>query len=209
MKNGKKEFIGKIFAPTGTKDYSPYITKIRQSGADAVFLVMQGDDNNAFLSQAQQYRLPEKVKLLTEIVDLASIRAVGDASLGLIGSSRYSFTYDHPLNNEFVAAWKKEHNTYPDTFEGEQWQCMKVLEAGITKAGGIEAAKLRAGARGHRDRERQGQGAHAQVRSPGRAAGLHGRGQEEGGLRHAGAGSDRDLPGRPDDADCNKMTYKD
>jgi len=104
---------------------------------------MQGDDNNAFLSQAQQYRLPEKVKLLTEIVDLASIRAVGDASLGLIGSSRYSFSYDHPLNNEFVALWKKEYGNVPDTFEGEQWQCMKVFEAGITKAGGIEAAKLR------------------------------------------------------------------
>ncbi|SEO28534.1 branched-chain amino acid transport system substrate-binding protein [Rhodospirillales bacterium URHD0017] len=143
VKRGKKEFVGKIFAPTGTKDYSPYITKIRQSGADAVFLVMQGDDNNAFLSQAQQYRLPEKVKLLTEIVDLASIRAVGDASLGLIGSSRYSFTYDQPLNNEFVAAWKKEYGNPPDTFEGEQWQCMKVLEAGIVKAGGVEAAKLR------------------------------------------------------------------
>ena len=143
VKRGNKEFVGKIFAPTGTKDYSPYITKIRQSGADAVFLVMQGDDNNAFLSQAQQYRLPEKVKLLTEIVDLASIRAVGDASLGLIGSSRYSFTYDQPLNNEFVAAWRKEYGNPPDTFEGEQWQCMKVLEAGIVKAGGIEAAKLR------------------------------------------------------------------
>ena len=143
VQRAKKEFIGKIFAPTGTKDYSSYITKIRQSGADAVFLVMQGDDNNAFLSQAQQYRLPEKVKLVTEIVDLASIKAVGDASLGLIGSSRYSFTYDHPLNNEFVAAWKKEYGTYPDTFEGEQWQAMKVFEAGITKAGGIEAAKLR------------------------------------------------------------------
>jgi branched-chain amino acid transport system substrate-binding protein len=139
----KKEFLGKVFAPTGTKDYSSYITKIRQSGADAVFLVMQGDDNNAFLAQAQQYRLPDKVKLLTEIVDLASIRAVGDAALGLIGSSRYSFTYDYPLNNEFVAAWKKEYGNVPDTFEGEQWQCMKVFDAGITKAGGIEAAKLR------------------------------------------------------------------
>lgn len=143
VKRAKREFIGKVFAPTGTKDYSTYITKIRQSGADAVFLVMQGDDNNAFLSQSRQYRLPEKVKLLTEIVDLASIRAVGDASLGLIGSSRYSFTYDHPLNNAFVELWKKEHNTVPDTFEGEQWQCMKVFDAGITKAGGIEADKLR------------------------------------------------------------------
>ncbi|MBV8411463.1 MAG: ABC transporter substrate-binding protein [Alphaproteobacteria bacterium] len=144
VKKSKKDFLGKVFAPTGTKDYSSYITKIRQSGADAVFLVLQGDDNNAFLSQSQQYRLSEKVRLLTEIVDLASIRAVGDAALGLIGSSRYSFTYDYPLNNEFVALWKKEHDgAVPDTFEGEQWQAMKVLEAGITKAGGIEAAKLR------------------------------------------------------------------
>ena len=42
VKKAKKEFIGKVFAPTGTKDYSPYITKIRQSGADAVFLVHAG-----------------------------------------------------------------------------------------------------------------------------------------------------------------------
>src|SRR6516162_11737697 len=36
VQKSKKEFIGKVFAPTGTKDYSTYITKIRQSGADAV-----------------------------------------------------------------------------------------------------------------------------------------------------------------------------
>ena len=35
MKRANKNFIGKVFAPTGTKDYSTYITKIRQSGADA------------------------------------------------------------------------------------------------------------------------------------------------------------------------------
>jgi branched-chain amino acid transport system substrate-binding protein len=141
--HARKEFVGKVFAPTGTKDYATYIAKIRQSGADAVYLVLQGDDNNAFLAQSSQYQLPEKVHLLTEIVDLASIRAVGDAALGLTGSSRYSFTYDHPLNNAFVDLWKQEHKTVPDTFEGEQWQCMKVFEAGITKAGGIEADKLR------------------------------------------------------------------
>ena len=61
MKRANKNFIGKIFAPTGTKDYSTYITKIRQSGADACYLVLQGDDNNAFLSQSRQYGLPDKV----------------------------------------------------------------------------------------------------------------------------------------------------
>ena len=75
--------------------------------------------------------------------------------------------------------WKKEHGTVPDTFEGEQWQCMKVFEAGIDEGGRHRGRQAAPGARGHRDRERQGQGAHPQVRSPGRAAGLHGRGGQE------------------------------
>jgi len=143
VKKAGKNFIGDIYAPIGTKDYSTYITKIRQSGADACFLVLQGDDNNAFLSQAKQYRLGDKVQLLTEIVDLNSIHAVGDAAIGLIGSSRYTFTFPGEANARFVEAWKKEYNTVPDVFEGEQWQACQMLAAGIVKAGSIEADKLR------------------------------------------------------------------
>jgi branched-chain amino acid transport system substrate-binding protein len=143
VKKAGKTFIGDVYAPIGTKDYSTYITKIRQSGADACFLVLQGDDNNAFLSQAKQYRLGDKVQLLTEIVDLNSIHAVGDAAIGLIGSSRYTFTFPGEPNARFVEAWKKEYNTVPDVFEGEQWQACQMLAAGIEKAGSIEADKLR------------------------------------------------------------------
>ena len=92
MKRLNVNFIGKVFSPTGTKDYSTYITKIRQSGADGVYLVLAGDDNNAFLAQAAQYQLPEKMAMLTEQIELVALRAVGDASLGLIGSARYAFT---------------------------------------------------------------------------------------------------------------------
>ncbi len=52
----------------------------------------------------------------------------------------------------------------------------------------------------HHHRERQGQGAHPQVRSPGRSAGLHGRGGQEAGLRHAHTAGDRHLPWRENDA---------
>jgi branched-chain amino acid transport system substrate-binding protein len=144
VKKSGKAFVDDIYAPIGTKDYSTYITKIRQSGADACFLVLQGDDNNAFLSQAKQYRLGDKVQLLTEIVDLNSIHAVGDAAIGLIGSSRYTFTFPGEANAKFVAAWKKEYGVVPDVFEGEQWQSGQVLEAGIVKAGSTDTDKLRA-----------------------------------------------------------------
>jgi ABC-type branched-subunit amino acid transport system substrate-binding protein len=139
-----REFIGKVFAPTGTKDYSTYVTKIRQSGADAVYTVLAGDDNNAFLAQAGQYQLASKMAMFAEQLELSAMRAVGDACLGMIVSSRYAFTIDNPKNKEFVAAWRKEHNgVVPDQFEGEQWQCQQVFEAGIIKAGSIEADKLR------------------------------------------------------------------
>lgn len=143
VKKAKKHMTGAIFSPIGTKDFSTYITKIRQSGADACFLVLQGDDNNAFLSQAHEYRLGDKVQLITSIVDLNSIHAVGDAALGLAGSTRYVFTIDTPANKVFVAEWKKQYGVEPDVFEGEQYQACQMLQAGIEQAKGIDANKLR------------------------------------------------------------------
>jgi branched-chain amino acid transport system substrate-binding protein len=143
VKKANKTFLGAVYSPIGTKDFSTYITKIRQSGADACFLVLQGDDNNAFLSQAHEYRLPDKVQLLTSIVDLNSIHAVGDASLGLAGSTRYVFTIDTPSNKDFVAEWRKEYATEPDVFEGEQYQACQILQAGVEAAQSIDAEKLR------------------------------------------------------------------
>ena len=142
-KRGGKNFMGAIFSPQGTKDFSTYIMKIRQSGADGVYLVLAGDDNNAFLAQAKQYRLDDKMQLLTEVVDQMSIQATGDSAIGLIGSSRYPFRYDNAANKIFVAAWQREYGKNPDLFEGDQYQSCVVLQAGIEKAGSIEAAKLR------------------------------------------------------------------
>jgi branched-chain amino acid transport system substrate-binding protein len=144
LKKAGRPLIGTVFSPTGTKDFATYITKIRQSGADALYMVLAGDDYNAFLTQAKQYRLSDKVQLLTEVVDLTSIRAVGDAAVGLIGSTRYTYTLDNPANKEFVTLWQKEYGQVPNNNEGEQWQACQILAAGITKAGGIETDRLRA-----------------------------------------------------------------
>jgi branched-chain amino acid transport system substrate-binding protein len=122
LKKAGRPLIGTVFSPIGTTDFATYISKIRASGADALYMVLAGDDYNAFLTQAKQYRLSDKVQLLTEVVDLTSIRAVGDAAVGLIGSTRYTYTLDNPANKEFVALWQKEYG----------------------KPGGVETDKLRA-----------------------------------------------------------------
>jgi branched-chain amino acid transport system substrate-binding protein len=144
IKRANKNFVGAVFSPTGTKDFSTYITKIRNSGADAVYFALAGDDLNAFLVQAKQYRLNEKVQMLTEVVDMATVHAVGDAAVGLVGSTRYSYAIDTPANKAFVAMWHQEYGTLPDNNEGEQWQACQVLQAGIEAAGSTEIDPLRA-----------------------------------------------------------------
>ena len=205
----KKEFLGKVFAPTGTKDYSPYITKIRQSGADAVFLVLQGDDNNAFLAQAAQYQLPAKMAMLTEQIELVALRAVGDAYVGLVGSARYAFTIDTPGNKEFVELYKAEHKTVPDTFEGEQWQCMKVLEAGIIKAGGIAADKLRPAIEDLTIESVKGKVLMRKCDHQGVQQGFMVKVVKKAGFDHPIPEVISTLPAERTTPPCNKMTYDD
>lgn len=130
-----KRSIGSVFAPVGTRDYSSFITRIRQANPQALYIALTGDDGTAFLRQAAQFRLFERMPVVTETVDMLFTRPAGDAAIGLVGGSRYSFAYDHPLNNAFVQRFRAEYNDLPDTYDGEQWQALEVLRAAVNKAG--------------------------------------------------------------------------
>ena len=63
-----KDLLDKIYAPVANKDYSTYITKILQSGAQGCYVALQGDEARAFYSQAAQYGLAQRVQFFTEVV---------------------------------------------------------------------------------------------------------------------------------------------
>ncbi|MGE0723726.1 MAG: ABC transporter substrate-binding protein [Alphaproteobacteria bacterium] len=137
-----KKAIGKVFAPVGTKDYSTYIARVRQANPQALYTALTGDDGTAFLKAAGQYRLAERMQLVTETVDLLNVKPVGESAIGLIGSSRYPFAYDHPVNNAFVDLFRKEYGEVPDTFDGEHWQALQLLAEAVKKAGSTETKAL-------------------------------------------------------------------
>ena len=143
IQNVGKNFAGKVFAPVGNKDYSTYITKIMQSKAQGCYVALQGDEGRAFYSQAQQYGLAERVTMVTEIVAQANIRALGKDSVGLVGSSRYPFTYDIPENKAFVKRFTEEYpGELPDWSDGEMLQALDILFAAMEKADSTDAKKI-------------------------------------------------------------------
>jgi branched-chain amino acid transport system substrate-binding protein len=143
IKKIDKLLVDKIFAPVANKDYSTYITKILQSGAEGCYVALQGDEARGFYSQAAQYGLAQRVQFFTEIVAQADIKTLGKDSLGLVGSSRYAFTYDIPENKAFVDSFMAEYkNEIPDWTDGEIYQALQILFKAIEKADSTEPMKL-------------------------------------------------------------------
>jgi branched-chain amino acid transport system substrate-binding protein len=138
----KKEVVGKDYPPVGTKDFASYIAKIRQSKAEGVYLVLAGQDATIFLRQAHQFGLTREVKPIMEILELENMKAVGDAMLGAIGSSRYPFTIDTPKNRDFVARFHALHGVYPDMFDGETYEGLEWLAQVIQKVGSDDVEKV-------------------------------------------------------------------
>jgi branched-chain amino acid transport system substrate-binding protein len=92
--------------------------------------------------QATQYELTKRLQLFTEIVAQADIRTFGKDAIGMVGSSRYAFTYDVPENKKFTEAFLAEYKEVPDWTDGEMYQALQILFAAIEKADSIEADKL-------------------------------------------------------------------
>ena len=142
IKRVGKDLVDKIYAPVANKDYSPYITKILQSGVEGCYVALQGDEARAFYSQATQYKLSQRVQFFTEIVAQADIKVLGRDAIGLMGSSRYPLTYDIPQNKAFVDAFMAEYKEIPDWTDGEMYQALMILFAALEKARSDEPMKI-------------------------------------------------------------------
>ena len=131
--------VGEIKVPLGTRDFSSQLLQVRQSGADVLVVTMAGFDNVALLKQLAEYQIYNKMKVwytLMEFVDMWPLKP----------EQRQAYANVEVYWNENAAtrAFAEElQSKNPDapcpmpldngTYEG--WLAMKILLAGIEKAG--------------------------------------------------------------------------
>ena len=105
--------VGEEFTPFNTTDYTPLITKIRDSGADVLFLgLVGGPDNVAFFKQARSAGLTQQIKVIGNIaLEDGALAAVGSAAEGTYMAASYFMTNDTPENRKFIAALKAKYGS--------------------------------------------------------------------------------------------------
>ena len=125
---------GETYTPFGTTtDYQPYLSKIRKSGADAVFTFYAGKEAIDFTTQFAQFGLKDSVDLYSTsfLTEGSALTAEGTAALGVHTVSRYSASLDNPANEEFVAQYQERHSEVPTVYAATMYDTALVLDKAL------------------------------------------------------------------------------
>ncbi len=139
------KIVGDELIPLGrVKDFSPYISKVKASGAQALITGNWGPDLNLLMKTSVEAGLD-----LAYYTYLAHVVG-GPTSVGAMGENRlFTVTEFHPnvpseqnsaAGEEFVANWRKSHDF--DLFQINNLAMFKMLAAAINKVGSTDAYKV-------------------------------------------------------------------
>jgi branched-chain amino acid transport system substrate-binding protein len=139
-----KEIVLEQYAPMNTTDFGSYLTKITDSGADALFAVEYGADGVAFVKQAAQFGITNRLKTVLgfNMVSEPLFPALGEAIAGFYNNVGYDVDGEGELNQKFVAAYTAEYGEAPYYVPADNYLAAQTLFAGIKKAGSIDPAKV-------------------------------------------------------------------
>jgi branched-chain amino acid transport system substrate-binding protein len=133
------KLIGEEYPKLGETDYAPLLTKIRQSGAKAVYAFFSGTDAVNFVKQYDQFGLKGQVKLTGAgfLTEPDVLPAQGKAALGIITGHFYTPQLDSPVNKKFVSDFKaKFGGKTPDGFACQGHDTAEVIVRALKTVNG-------------------------------------------------------------------------
>jgi branched-chain amino acid transport system substrate-binding protein len=131
------QIAGTDFPPFGTTaNYQPYISRIQQSGAGAVFAFFSGAEAVTFVKQYKEFGLTERIPLYATgyLTEGSVLRSEGDAALGIQTGLHYSTELDTPTNRAFVAAYQARYGAPPTVFAVAAYDAAQVLDQSLPGA---------------------------------------------------------------------------
>ena len=143
-KNGIKIFNEKYDkAPIKTKDWSSYISKIKASGADGVYIAFITNVIPVFAKQAFDFGIQKKAKIVSAAAPgPVELEAGGEACYGIFGTSDWSWDVNNPVSDEWEKRFFEKYKTIPSDAAVHSYVGAMNLFNAIDKAGSAEAQAI-------------------------------------------------------------------
>jgi branched-chain amino acid transport system substrate-binding protein len=131
--------VAEDYPKLGETDYAPYLTKIRQSGAKAVFAFFSGTDAVNFVKQFDQFGLKQTIKLTGAgfLTEPDVLPAQGKSALGVLTGHFYTPLLDNPTNQRFVKEFREKYaGKMPDGFACQGYDTAEVIVRALKAVNG-------------------------------------------------------------------------
>ena len=114
----KGTIVSEEYTPLSQLDYGAELSKMRASGADAVYIFLPGGLGVNFIKQFVGAGLSKDMTLFGPgfSADEDVIRAVGEPMLGMFNTSQWAHDIDNPANKRFVADFQKDYGRLPTLY---------------------------------------------------------------------------------------------
>ncbi len=140
-KEGVKFLTQTAFPKLGTQDYNSFITTLQNSGAEAIWCSLWGNDLINFVRQAQSFGLFKQFPVYMELgAAMEVLKALGEQMpVGQWVGTRYWWqTPDTETNRNFVAKFRQQYQTYPSYNAQNAYVGLKLLAIAANAAGTTE-----------------------------------------------------------------------
>jgi branched-chain amino acid transport system substrate-binding protein len=120
-----------------TSDFTPFLSKVKASGAKAIYCFYTGQSAIDFVKDwAQSDAKAIPLYAAGFITEGGTLKAEGSAANGIITSMNYSPDISSAANRAFVSAWGQKYNgEAPPATAMYSWDAASVLDQAIAKAG--------------------------------------------------------------------------
>ena len=142
---GGGKILGEEYTPfRKTKDFGPYLARIKNSGAQALYVFYAGGEAINFIKQAHSFGLEKTMKITGAgwTTSPLFLPAQQDAALGFIGSLNYVPSIDTIENNNFKKAYIDKHGRVPSEFAVQGYDTGKVIVEAIKSLSGDVSSKV-------------------------------------------------------------------
>jgi len=139
------DVAGEAYTPFGTtNDWQPFLSKIQNTDASAVYAFYAGAEAVNFVKQYQSFGLSEDLPLYGPgfLTEGGVLTAQGDAAEGVRTSLHYSNLIDSPENKEFVDAYTEAYDEAPTVYSVQAYDAAAVLDAAIAEADGTDGESV-------------------------------------------------------------------
>ena len=136
-------------APIKTTDWSTYISKIKASGVDGIYIALITTVIPVFVKQASEFGLQKTCKIVSGAAPgVTELEAAGVNGAGIYGTSDWCWDVDNPISNAWEKRYYEMYHAIPSDAACHAYVGAMNLFRGIERAGSTDPDKISSALRG-------------------------------------------------------------